>query len=578
MTKTKHNDSILDRYSTPLIVVGLVAACVAIYGQTYRFDFINIDDRQYIYENPIVGTGLNGKSIWWAITAVYSGNWHPVTWLTHLADVSIYGMNAGGHHATNVIIHTLASILTFFAFNRLTGTIWKSAAVAALFAVHPAHVESVAWIAERRDVLTGLFMMMTLLCYAYFVRAENTKRWKWMAAASGCLALGLMSKGMLVTMPFVLLLCDYWPLKRLNTASDLQKLFIEKLPLFILIIASAVMTYYAQSSGGAVADLSTFTIGERSQNVLFAYTGYVAMLFYPFDLGVFYPIDPERPTFLLLTCLILLIAITGACIYFMRSKPYLAVGWFWFLGMMVPVIGIVQIGGQSMADRYTYVPFFGLFIILAWGFADIALKFDLNAKIAAVAGIVIIVALGIRANDQAFKWKNSEILYRHTLSFTKRNYPMLSNLCLHYLKNADPQTAERQCTELLEQMPETADGYNILGTLAMQNGKISQARTFFEKAITIRPEWGILHLNLGMAMARSGDPTTGVLEIQKAAASNDGSVLPQSLSRGYFVVAGEFERRGERARSLEFLTRSVETDPAFIEAANLLEKMRASSK
>lgn len=577
MTVNKHDTSFLDRNSTPIIVVALIVACVAIYGQTFRFDFINIDDRQYIYENPIVTTGLNSKSIWWAFTAVYSGNWHPVTWLTHLADVSLFGMNAGGHHATNVVIHTLASVLAFFAFRNLTNTIWPSAAVAALFAVHPAHVESVAWIAERRDVLTGLFMMLTLLSYVKFVRTENGKA-KWMAITAVCLALGLMSKGMLVTMPFVLLLCDYWPLNRLNSLADLRKLTVEKIPLFALVAASAAITFYSQSSGGAVADLATMSLGDRIQNMIVAYASYVAMLFYPFDLGVFYPIDPNRPVWIVLVSCIVLLALSVLFLIVLRHKRYLAVGWLWFLGMMFPVSGIVQIGGQSMADRYTYVPYFGLFIIVVWGVSVLSTKFRLPEKVLALIAVLAVVALGVRAFDQTAKWQSSETLYRHTLSFTRNNNPLLANLCLHYLKKADSQTAERQCTELLAQMPETADGYQILGNLSAQNGKMKEARAFFEKAIALRPEWGVLHLNLGMAAAKLGDFDAGLGSMDKAATLADGSVTPQTLARGYFLIAGEYERSGQRARSIETLTKAVSIDPGFTEAASLLERMKAATK
>ena len=577
MTEKKQDTSFLDRYSTPIIVIALIVACLAIYGQTFRFDFINIDDRQYIYENPIVATGLNSKSIWWAITAVYSGNWHPVTWLTHLADVSLFGMNPGGHHATNVIIHTLASVLAYFAFNRLTGTVWQSAAIAALFAVHPAHVESVAWIAERRDVLTGLFMMLTLLSYVKFTRTDDGKV-KWMAITAVCLALGLMSKGMLVTMPFVLLLCDYWPLNRLNSLEDLRKLVAEKIPLFALVAASAAITFYSQSSGGAVADLATMPLGDRIQNVIIAYSSYVAMLFYPFNLGVFYPIDPNRPAWTLIAAGTVLVALSALFLIVLRHKRFLAVGWLWFLGMMFPVSGIVQIGGQSMADRYTYVPYFGLFIILVWGIAELSTRFRLPEKILASIAVIAIVALGIRAFDQTTKWQNSETLYRHTLSFTKNNNPLLANLCLHYLRKADSQTAERQCTELLAQMPETADGYQILGNLSAQNGKFKEARAFFEKAIALRPDWGVLHLNHGMAAAKLGDVDAGLRSMDKAATLTDGSVTPQTLARGYFLVAGEYERKGQRERSIETLTKAVSNDPGFTEAAALLEKMKAATK
>ncbi|MBL8180903.1 MAG: hypothetical protein JNL64_04765 [Blastocatellia bacterium] len=577
MTEKKQHTSFLSQYSTPIVVIGLIVACVAIYGQTFRFDFINIDDRQYVYENPIIATGLNSKSIWWAFTAVYSGNWHPVTWLTHLADVSLFGMNAGGHHATNVVIHTLASVLAFFAFRNLTSTVWPSAAVAALFAVHPAHVESVAWIAERRDVLTALFMMLTLLSYVKFVRTDDGKA-KWMAFTAVCLALGLMSKGMLVTMPFVLLLSDYWPLNRLNSLADLKKVVIEKIPLFALVAASAAITFYSQSSGGAVADLATMPLGDRIQNMIVAYASYVAMLFYPFNLGVFYPIDTNRPFWIVLVSCIVLVALSVLLLIVLRHKRYLAVGWLWFLGMMFPVSGIVQIGGQSMADRYTYVPYFGLFIILVWGIVELSAKFRLPEKVVAAAAMVAVVALGIRAFDQTAKWQNSETLYRHTLSFTKNNNPLLANLCLHYLKKADSQTAERQCTELLAQMPETADGYQILGNLSAQNGKMKEARAFFEKAIALRPEWGVLHLNLGMAAAKLGDIDSGLRSMDKAAASNDGSVPPPTLARGYFLVAGEYERKGQRERSIETLTNAVKIDPGFTEAANLLERMKAATK
>ncbi len=578
MKKSKANDSFLTRNSTAIIVVVLVVLCLAIYGQTLQFEFINVDDRQYIYENPNIANGLNSTSVWWAITAVYSGNWHPVTWITHLLDVSLYGMNAGGHHATNVIIHTIASVLAFFAFRNLTGMVWQSAAVAALFAVHPAHVESVAWVAERRDVLTALFMMLTLLAYTKFVASETTSRWKWMGVVTVCLALGLMSKGMLVTMPFVLLLCDFWPLNRLSSIRELPKLLLEKLPLFPLIILSAIMSFYAQTTGGYVADLVVLTPLERSLNVIYAYFNYVVMLFVPIDLGVFYPIYQDRSVPWIIVSLLVLVAITLLFIFYGRTRRYLFTGWFWFAGMMVPVIGFVQIGGQSMADRYTYVPYFGLFIIIVWGLVEAAHRLKIAARTVGAVLTIAILVLAVRAFDQTKKWRTSEILYSHTIAVTKNNYPLMANLCLFYLNRSDSVTAERKCSELLAQMPETADAYNILGNLSAQNGKMSEARAFFEKAIALRPEWGVLHLNLGMAVAKLGDVDAGLRSMDNAAASNDGSVTPPTLARGYFTVAGEYERNGQRARSIETLTKAVNIDPTFVEAANLLERMKAATK
>lgn len=568
-----------------MIILALTVSCLAVYSQVIGFDFINIDDRAYVYENKAVLSGLNSRSIWWAITALYSANWHPVTWLSHMLDVSLFGPAPGPMHAMNVVFHTIDSILVFIVFKRLTSNSWQSAVVAFLFALHPVHVESVAWIAERRDVLSTMFWLLTMLAYFKYVDAKSrpvetggvlTRPASWFAATILLFALGLMSKPMLVTLPFVLLLCDSWALKRLSKLSDLWPLVKEKLPLFGLTITSSIITFLAQSSFGAAVSLEKLPFGDRLINVTLAYAKYIVMMFYPVNLGLWYPFDENINPFKVIGAAILLITVSTICWHQRNERRYLLVGWLWFLGTLVPVIGLVQVGLQSLADRYTYVPYIGLFIMLAWGIGDLVSRFKINRIAVAAVCMAAIGILCVLTVVQVSKWKNSETLYTHTLSFTDKNYFLMSNLCLYYIKNADKPTAERRCTELLEATPPSAEAYNILGMLRTEVGKYDEAESLLERGLQMNPNWAILYLNYSVALSRQDNAEEAEKALLKAKSITDGSVSRQSASRACNDLAQALEKKGQIEKAKEYYSQATQLDPEFADAASNFRRLNSA--
>ena len=564
--------SLLTKYSVPTAIALIVAASLAVYAQTFGFDLINIDDRAYVYENAAVLSGLNSRSIYWALTAFHSANWHPVTWLSHMLDVQLFGTNYGLHHATSVLFHTICGVLAFFVFRQLTGRLWQGAVIALLFVVHPTHVESVAWVAERRDVLSTMFWLLTMLAYFRYATTESSKA-KWYIAVIACFGLGLMSKPMLVTLPFVLLLCDYWSLHRLNKISDLKGLVIEKLPLFALTIISSIITFYAQASAGATVSLKTLSVGDRILNAATSYGKYVVMMFYPKDLGLWYPMDESPDQLKVIGFIAIIAGISTLCWFQRKERRYLMMGWLWFLGTLIPVIGLVQVGLQSLADRYTYIPYFGLFIMLVCGLSELAARFRINAKVlAAVSAIVIIALIGV-AHVQASYWRNSETLYTHTLGFTKNNHFLMVNLCLHHVKRSPAEIAERQCSELLANVPPTPDGYNVLGILRSQVGKLDDAADFFEKGLKISPDWGILSANLSMVRSKKGQLVEAESAMKRAVASTDGSVSKTTLARLYNEYGAGLEKVGKIAEARSFYEKAVAADPTFPDTPANIERI-----
>ena len=361
------------------ICFSLVISILCIYWQVRHFSFVNYDDPQYVTANYAVQAGLAFENIRWAFTAVHANNWHPLTWLSHMLDCQIYGLDPGRHHLTNVLFHILNTLLLFLVFKKMTGALWKSAFVAALFALHPLHVESVVWVAERKDVLSTFFFMLTLWSYTRYV--ERTNLYNYLMVLLFFM-LGLMTKPMLVTLPFVFLLLDYWPLQRFcfgSSDSNGQRSFYwglvwEKMPLFILSSASSVVTYLVQKSSGAVNSLAAIPFHVRIANALLSYVSYIEKMLWPEHLAVLYPYPNVILPWKIVCAGLLLMMISVFIFRRLRSKPYLAVGWLWYLGTLVPVIGIVQVGAQAMADRYTYVPLIGIFFIAAWGGADLVTK------------------------------------------------------------------------------------------------------------------------------------------------------------------------------------------------------------
>jgi len=344
-----------------LVCLGLVAVTWAVFGQTLAHDFVNFDDHIYVYENPLVVKGLSTEGIVGAFTHTHALNWHPLTTLSHMLDCQLYGLNAGGHHLTNVILHTISVLLLFLVLSQMTGGLWRSAFVAALFAIHPLHVESVAWVAERKDVLSGVFFMLTLAAYSHYARAPSRSRYLLVALLFAC---GLMSKPMLVTLPFVLLLLDYWPLDKFKdenseVGSRLRRLVMEKIPFLALSTCSCLVTLFTQRQGPHAIDQLPFL--WRLNNAFVSYLTYIWQMLWPVRLAVFYPHPNNRlPLVEVTVAIAFLIGVSLLVIRLRQSKPYLVTGWFWYLGMLVPVIGLIQVGEQAHADRYTYLPQIGL--------------------------------------------------------------------------------------------------------------------------------------------------------------------------------------------------------------------------
>ena len=368
------------KYWVPCICLTLALATLISYSQVLNHDFIDFDDDMYVTRNENVQKGLTWQNIKWAFTTNQAYNWHPLTWLSHMLDCQLFGLKPAGHHFTSVLFHIANTLLLFLVFKSMTGNLWRSAFVAALFALHPLHVESVAWIAERKDVLSTLFWLLTMAAYVRYVRKPGPK---WYLLTILAFAMGLMAKPMLVTLPFILLLLDYWPLARFQFGQNIKdtewkilyRLFVEKIPLFIITIITSVITFIVPKGSGAVPGLKELSLMPRLTNALISYVKYIEKMFWPSRLAVFYPRAVDAiPTWQILAALLLLLIISGLAVWLARSRKYLLVGWLWYLGILVPVIGLVQVGDQAMADRYTYVSLIGLFIIVVWGLNDLLEK------------------------------------------------------------------------------------------------------------------------------------------------------------------------------------------------------------
>jgi tetratricopeptide (TPR) repeat protein len=523
------------RSRTALIIpLLLMAGTILCYWQVASHEFVAFDDAEYISENPHVKSGLTWSGIIWAFTSNYASNWHPLTWLSHMLDCQLYGLNPAGHHLTNVFLHLVNTLLLFFVLREMTGALWRSAAVAALFAWHPVHVESVAWASERKDVLSTLFFLLTIWAYCRYVegrgekgegRAEAPK-----LAISGThhesritplpsslfyllallfFALGLMSKPMLVTLPCLLLLLDVWPLGRVQLTrnfselrSSLVPLIREKLPFFALTMLSIVVTSIAQRH--AASTLEDLSFGSRLANALVAYARYISKTVWPSDLAAIYPYSRHLPVLWVAGAALLLLSFSGWFLARAQRNPYLIVGWLWFLGTLVPTIGLVQVGSQSMADRYMYIPGIGLFILAAWGLNDLLGAWRHKQQLLAVAAIAVLAGCLVCTWTQVTYWRDSESLFRRAMNVTAGNYIAYDGLGSALNNAGRREEALKLLYQAVKLNPRYPEGHYDLGTALMQLGRLEEAIPHFEAALRHNPKFASAHNNLGTTLLRQG--------------------------------------------------------------------------
>lgn len=527
------------RPSAPaLAMIAVVALEMILYGRVAHFPFIEVDDLEYVMKNPAVHRGLTADTVRWAFTSFESANWHPLTWLSYMLDVSLFGVNPGGHHLVNLLFHIANGCLLFGLLRRMTGKGWESVLVAALFAIHPLHVESVVWIAERKDVLSTFFWFLTMRLYVEYARAPGPGRYTAVIAA---FALGLLSKPMLVTLPFCLLLLDWWPLERLDAGSA-KRLAVEKAPMFLMSVAASAVTVLAQRAGEAVASLDHFPLWTRVGNALVSYVRYLAKAAYPVRLSVFYPHPMDSLSLpLVAASFLLLAAVTAAAVVLARKRRWLAVGWFWYLGTLVPVIGIIQVGTQAMADRYTYIPLIGPFIAAAWGASELAARRNVSPRIVGILAAAWIVSLSAVTWRQIGYWRGVVPLFSRAVEVTGPNAFAQTVLGAAAYEAGDDNTATRHLAEALKIRSDFPDAHLNMGLVLMRQGKLDEAETQLREAVRLFPDDSKASINLWILLRRKGRvaEATGQMEAME---TRDSKWAEEYHGTGLFLAGqGKFE-------------------------------------
>src|SRR6266480_3606936 len=570
----------------------LVAITWLVFGQTLGHDFVNFDDHVYVYDNPLITKGLTVDGAISAFTHSHARNWHPLTTISHMLDCHLYGLKAGWHHFTNVLLHTVAVLLLFAVLRDMTGAFWRSAFVAALFAIHPLHVESVAWIAERKDVLSAVFFMLTLGAYVRYVRAPSIGRY---VTVAFLFALGLMSKPMLVTLPFLLLLLYYWPLHRFEKSSSaksknksrswldrqsiLRQSILEKIPLLALSAGSCVATLLAQSQRTGSIDQLPFI--WRVNNAFVSDLTYLWEMFWPARLAVFYPHSNNRlPVWETLLAIAFLAAATVIALFLRKKRPYALTGWLWYLGMLVPVIGFVQVGEQAHADRYTYLPQIGLYLLVAWTAADLTALCRRRREFLVIGAAVTIAVLSYRASIQTSYWKNSEDLWTHALSVTSNNDVAHNNLGFLFLRRGELDQAISQFQAALNiRSSNAAAHYNLgaalihnnLGNALARKGLSDEAIGHYQEAVRLRTDYADAHYNFGSVLLQEGRIDEAIAHWQKALAIQpyDGDV--------HTSLGNAFLEKGLVREAINHFQQALEIAPQDVPARNNLAWILATS-
>ena len=579
------------------VLAVLVVLNLFVYWGVQRFEFVNWDDSTYLTENANVQAGLSPANVWWALTTGHSPYWHPLTWLSHMLDVTLYGMDPGPHHVTNVIIHVASTLLLFLLLRRMTRETGPSALVAALFAVHPLHVESVAWLAERKDVLSSLLLFVTIWTYLRYVEVRSWRRY---LAVVGAYALALMSKPMVVTLPFALLLLDVWPLRRFGAGSEdpaygdragfegpasgsragsggaahidrrpglqTRQIVVEKIPLIVLALATSIATFIVQKQVGAVANLSALPLPLRIQNALLGYVMYLWTTVWPVNLAAFYPLR-EIAAWEVAAAAALLLALTAVAFAVRRTHPYVLAGWLWYVVTVAPVIGLMQAGEQARADRFMYVPIVGLFIVVAWGGRVLLRRFALPPRaIAAVASILVIAAAWM-ARAQAATWADSVTLWRHAAAVTERNYIAYENMGQALREKGQLAEAEANYRKALELAPAHSPGYeavihNSLAMVLERESKAEEAREHFDAAVRLSPAFAEARTNLANALAADGAFDQAIVHYRAAIDLKPEHIEPRV---GLGAVLLRLRRADE---AIPQYREAIRLDPALAQAHN----------
>ncbi len=577
------------------ICILLAVATLSLYGAVASYPFTNYDDPYYVSDNQPVQAGLSWRTVEWSFATTEQANWHPLTWLSHALDCQLYGLNAGGHHVTSVLWHVLNTVLLFLLLVRATGAMARSAVVAALFAVHPLNVESVAWIAERKNVLSMFFFLLALGAYGWYARRPDWKRYGLVAVM---FALGLASKPMVITLPCLLLLLDYWPLGRVRgwTSPSIafpvpqttwSQLVMEKLPLLVLSLASAIITIVAQRSGNALVPEWHVSFPARVQNAVYSYAMYVVKTFWPVHLGVLYPHPLNKLTFLQVALSVLfLIAVTWFIWRERARRPYLVTGWLWFLGTLVPMIGLIQVGAQGMADRYAYLPAIGLFLILVWGIVDWAEEHRLNVRITAAVTVAVLIVLCVLTSRQIGYWRSSYDLWAHTLDVTQDNY-MADDYVGNLLLNQGRPEALQYFETAAKIAPLDPISHVVIGSTLQDSGDLQGAIQYYDVVLrghadtTLRAK---VYANLGVIYRQLGDYTTAREDSERALRLDSETILARirqlSGNAAAHPAAAQYFQLGllqEGARQVDEARSSYEQalqlDPGFRPAKRALEAL-----
>jgi protein O-mannosyl-transferase len=549
---------------TIAICLALLVITWAVFVQTTRYAFINFGDDLYVYANPEITKGLSAHGIVSAFTHVHGGSWHPLTAISHLLDCEFFGLNAGAHHFSNVLLHSIAVVLLFVALQQMTGARWQSAFVAAFFAIHPLRVESVAWIAERKDVLSGVFFMLTLMAYVRYAEKPSFERYCLVLSA---LALGLMSKPMLVTLPFVLLLLDYWPLGRLKNKLSVQHLTVEKIPLVVLSLASGIATLFAQK--GATPPTQQLQLGSRILNAFLSYVVYLGQMFWPRRLGPSYPYAESGLLTKGILSLAIFAAICAIIFFFRKTHPYLVTGWLWYLGMLVPVIGIVRVDLQAHADRYTYLSQIGLSIALVWGFADLVSPWRYRREILGIVGALTTAALALMAWKQTSYWAESETIWGHTLSVAPNSNLAQARLANALVKKGRAPEAVPYYKKALSLQSDDAEEHHTLADALRRSGRLDEAIAEFRTVLDLRirqgdAKVGEAHCNLGDALLEKNQIDDAIAHYRKAT-----EVQPQNLDF-HNNLGNALLKRGLEGQAIAEFEKALSIDPTSVAArANL---------